>query len=222
MYLAVATRPDLSYPVQILSRFMADPKYSHWRALKRVLRYIKGTLDHGITYRGNADANPGGHVMQPTVFSDSSYADCPDTGRSTHGYVVMMAGGPVSWSSRRQDVVALSTTEAEYIAAVHAGQTANWLSEFMDEIYLPIEHPIIIRMDSKGGEGLAKRSANFSRVRHLLVRYHWLRDAIRKKELDIIHIPGTSNPADIFTKALPYVTLQKHLLYMSVPSQGEC
>ena len=196
---------------------MAEPGITHWNALKHVLRYIKGTLDYGITYSGNPEAS-----LQPMIYSDSSYADCPDTGRSTHGYVITMAGGPVSWSARRQDVVTLSTTEAEYIATVHAGQTAKWLTQFMDEIYLPIERPVIIHTDSKGGQSLAKRSANFSKVRHLLVRYHWLRDAIREKELDVIHIPGTQNPADIFTKALPYVTLRKHLEYLRVPAQGEC
>ncbi|TFY53388.1 hypothetical protein EVJ58_g9480 [Rhodofomes roseus] len=195
MYLAVATRPDLSYPIQLLSRFMANPGYSHWRALKRVLRYLKGTLEYGITFDGNHLAG-----LQPTVYSDASQGDCTDTGRSTHGHVVMMAGGPVSWSSRRQEVVTLSTTEAEYIAAVHAGQTGVWVANFMDEIYVPVERPVVIRMDSAGGESLATRSANFSRVQHLHIRYHWLQEAIRGKQLKIVHIPGVDNPADIFYK----------------------
>ncbi|GBE79255.1 hypothetical protein SCP_0204530 [Sparassis crispa] len=213
MYLAVTTRPDLSYPVQVLSRYMANPGIIHWKALKCVLRYIKGTLDYGITFCGPPHPLS---TLQPTIYSDSSHADCPDTARSTHGYVAVMASAPVSWSSHRQDVVTLSTTEAEYIAAVHAGQTAMWIAKFMDNIHNPVTLPVNIRMDSSGGESLAKRSANFTRVRHLHGRYHWLRDAIRLKEIDIIHIPGADNPADIFTKSLSQPVLHKHLLFLGV------
>ena len=119
-------------------------------------------------------------------------------------------------------MVTLSTTEDEYITTVHAGQTGVWITNFMDEIYVPIQRPVVIRMDSAGGESLATRSTNFSRVRHLHIQYHWLREAIRGKQLKIIHIPGADNPADIFTKALTLPTLLKHLLYMRVAAPGEC
>ena len=86
----------------------------------------------------------------------------------------------------------------------------------MDEIYLPIDHPVIIRMDSTGGESLAKRLVNFTRVRHINVRYHWLREAIRLGQLDIIHVAGSENPADIFTKPLSQPTLYKHLIFLGI------
>ena len=133
-----------------------------------------------------------------------------------------MAGGLVSWSARHQDIVTLSTTQAKYIAAIHAGQTAQWITQFMSKVYLPIKCPIIIHTDSRGGQSLTKKSANFSKVQHLLVRYHWLHDVIHKKELDIVHIPGAKNLANIFTKALPYVTLHRHLVYLHIMAQGGC
>lgn len=92
----------------------------------------------------------------------------------------------------------------------------------MDVVYLPIKKPVIIHTDSKGGQSLAKRSANFSKVQHLLVRYHWLREAVHGKEIEVVHVPGSENPADIFTKALSSVTLGKHLIFLGVPAQGEC
>lgn len=208
MYLAVATQPDLSHAVQFLSRFMASPGYDHWKSLKRVLRYVKGTLDYGITYY---DATHPGSTLQPILYSDSSYADCVDTARSTHGHIAMMAGGPVTWSSRRQDLVTLSSTEAEYIAAMHAGQTALWLYKFLDEVFLPAARPIVIRIDSSGAESLAKCSANFTRVRHLRVREYWLRDVIHDGDIAIKRVPGTANPADMLTKSLGPTILKGYM-----------
>src|SRR5438477_1963506 len=104
-------------------RHIADPRLQHWQAVKRVLHYVKGTLDHSITYYHLSHLLS---TLQPVIYSDSSYADCLDTGRSTQGYMMMLSGGPVAWSAKKQDVVTLSTTESEYIAMVHAGQTALW------------------------------------------------------------------------------------------------
>jgi hypothetical protein len=192
---------------------MSNPGIDHWQAIKRLLCYIKGTLDYSITYYSSSHPKS---TLQPCVYSDASHADCIDTARSTHRYVVTMAGRPVSWSSHCQSVVTLSTTESEYIAAVHAAQTAMWMEKFMNDVYLPISKPVIIHMDSSGGESLAKRSANYTKVRHLHVRYHWLRNTVRCKEIDISHIPSSENPADIFTKPLPAPLLLKHLRFLGI------
>jgi hypothetical protein len=156
------------------------------------------------------------------VYADASHTDCPDTAKSSHGYVIVTGGGPVSWSSRWQSVVALSTTESEYFALVHAGQTAVWVNKFMEDVYIPVERPIILSTDSQGGRSLTKQSANFTRVQHLHTRYHWLRDAVRNKDFNIKHIPGNTNPADIFTKPLAAPTLRRHLVTMGVSIKGEC
>ncbi|KAL7280494.1 hypothetical protein ACG7TL_005426 [Trametes sanguinea] len=218
MYLAVATRPDLSHPVQLLSRFMGDLNYAQWKGLKRVLRYIKGTLEYGITFYGKGHPRS---TLQPIIYSDSSYADCADTARSTQGHITIMAGGPVTWSSRRQDVVTLSSTEAEYIASVHAGQTAIWVAKFMDEIYLPIARPITLRLDSTGAESLAKRSANFTRVRHIRVREFWLREVVGAGDISLSRIPGTENIADMLTKPLGPIILRGHLSRLGLTQKEE-
>lgn len=192
---------------------MATPGHAHWCALKRVFRYIKGTLNYGITYY---NATHPGSTLQPVIYSDSSYADCIETARSTHGHLAIMAGGPVTWSSRRQDLVTLSSTEAGYIAAVHAGQTALWLYKFLDKVYLPASRPMVIRVDSSGAESLAKRSANFSRVRHLRVRKYWLRDGVCNGDITIEQIPETANPADMLTKSLGPVILKGYVVRLGL------
>jgi hypothetical protein len=128
----------------------------------------------------------------------------------------------VTWSACRQDVVALSTTEAEYIAAVNTAQTGIWATKLLRDLYLPPEKPVTIYLDSKGADSLAKQSTNFAKVRHLRTRYHWLRDAIRKKEIDLERIPGWDNPADIFTKGVPADEMCKHLKAIGIATQGEC
>jgi hypothetical protein len=96
MYLAINTQPDLSYTIHILSRFMSDPGIDHWQALKHLLQYIKGTVHYSIIYHCKGTD---GSTLQPSIYADTLYANCPDTAKLLHGYVAMMANGPVSWSS---------------------------------------------------------------------------------------------------------------------------
>jgi len=112
MYLATSTRPDLAFPVGYLSRFVQHPNVAHAGALKRVLRYLAATRNHGVFFK-----NEGANVINPLQingFVDADWGNCPDTRRSVTGYVMLMAGGPVAWAARRQSIVALSTAEAEY------------------------------------------------------------------------------------------------------------
>jgi hypothetical protein len=204
MYLAIATRPDLCYPVQMLSRALSNPGRAHWNAVKHVLRYIKGTLDYGITYDGNCPES-----FQPQTFSDSSFGDCKDTGRSTHGYVITMAGGPVSWSSKRQDCVALSTAEAEYIALTHASKTAMWIENFLAELDIHIPRPLLVRGDNLSSGAIASKTVNYGRARHINLAYFWLRERIRDYTVRFLHIPGSENVADICTKSVT-LDVNKH------------
>ncbi|UYV85057.1 K02A2.6-like, partial [Cordylochernes scorpioides] len=128
MFLAVCTRPDIAFAVNNLSRFMAAPVLPHWNALKRIFKYLKGTLDSGILYKRK-------DVIKLIGYSDSDFAGDIDTRRSTSGYIFLLAGGPVTWTSQRQSVVALSTTEAEYIAASMASREAENSSLFDITIY---------------------------------------------------------------------------------------
>ena len=115
MWGQLATCPDLAFSVSLLARFQADPGIDHWSALLHAMGYIKNTIDYGLTY--NCDSE-----LSPTAFVDADYGGCKDTRRSTSGYVFTMAGGTVTWSSKRQATVALSTVEAEYVAMSRCAQ----------------------------------------------------------------------------------------------------
>jgi len=116
-YIAIMTRPDIAHSVGYFARFNSNPGPEHWKALKHLFRYVKGTADHKLTYKGDLASNE-----LFLTYSDASHVD---TGRSTAGYVTMIAGGAVGWYSKLQTIVALSTTEAEYMAAVEAGKVLN-------------------------------------------------------------------------------------------------
>jgi hypothetical protein len=120
MWGQLSTRPDLAFTVSLLARFQANPKIDNWNALMHVIGYNKNTIDYGLTYSRD-------HDLSPTAFVDADYGGCKDTWRSTSGYVFMMAGGPVSWSSKRQATVALSTVEAEYVAMSRCAQKMVWI-----------------------------------------------------------------------------------------------
>ena len=126
-YLAVATRPDIARTVGNLARFSKNPGMTHWKAVKHLFRYVKGTLGYKITYA----PSPEDELF--TSYTDADHAGCPDTGRSTSGYAIKMGTGAISWSSRLQTIVALSTTEAEFVAAVSAGQEMLWLQNLLTE-----------------------------------------------------------------------------------------
>src|SRR5271167_4009163 len=125
MYAMVCTRPDIAHAVGVLSRFMSKPGKEHWDAVKRVFRYLRGTSDYSLCYHCKSSGAP--HSVCIHGFVDSDWAGDIDKRRSTSGYVFTMFGGAISWMSKRQPVVALSTTEAEYMAATHACKESIWL-----------------------------------------------------------------------------------------------
>ena len=124
MWGQLATCPDLSFSVSLLARFQANPGISHWNALIHVIGYIKNTLDYGLAYSCDYD-------ISPIAFVDSDYGGCRDTCRSTSGYVFMMAGGAITWSSKQQATVALSTVEAKYIAMSRCAQKMAWMLAYV-------------------------------------------------------------------------------------------
>ncbi|GJT41413.1 hypothetical protein Tco_0941278 [Tanacetum coccineum] len=126
MFAMICTRPDIAHAVGVVSRYMAEPGRGHWDAVKRILRYIKGTSDVALCF-GDSDLIVKGYV-------DSDYAGDLDGSKSTTGYVFTLSGGTVSWVSKLQSVVAMSTTEAEYVAAAQASKEAVWLKMLLEEL----------------------------------------------------------------------------------------
>src|SRR5437660_6684170 len=132
MYLATTTRPDIAYSVGVLARFNSNPGWAHWLAVKHLMHYIRGNLDHSLTY------SPDPSCSEPfQTYSDADHGGCKDSGHSTEGYMVKIGSGAVSWCFKLQTVVTLSTTEAEYIVAVQAGKEIKWMRNLMLEIGLP-------------------------------------------------------------------------------------
>jgi hypothetical protein len=197
-YLAIATRPDISYAVSVLARFSQNPGLPHWAALKRLLRYIKGTLDYCIHYA--PDLAGKGELF--TAYCDADHGGNPDNGRSTSGYVIKMGTGAISWSSKLQPFVTLSTTEAEYVSAVSAGSEILWLRNLFTEFGYAQKDPSPLHIDNRSALSVARNPDHHGRVKHLDLRFYWLRDEVAKGRIRVEHLRTDQMPADILTKAL--------------------
>lgn len=195
-HISNGTRPDISFSVNVLLRYASDPRPIHWRHVQHILSYLNTTISKSITYgRHSKD-------LKPIGFSDSSYADDHNSRKSTAGYVFTMAGGPVSWRSKGQKKIALSTGEAEYVALSEAGKQAKWMSSWLTEVDMPNNVPLIVKCDNSAAISLTENTSGHSRIKHLDVKHHWIRDAVAADEILVQYIPSEENLADIFTKAL--------------------
>lgn len=169
MYLAVATRPDISFAVGCVSRYLENPALAHVNAVKRILRYIKATLNFGIVYEAKIDL--------PIIgYSDADYAGDTETRRSTSGYVFLFGSSAVSWGSVRQKSVSLSTTESEYIAASDAVKELVWLERLIAQITSKKRIKSLFRMDNQSAVRLIKNPEFHKRTKHVDVRYHFIRE----------------------------------------------
>jgi len=195
MWGQLATRPDLSFAVSLLSRFQADPGIEYWKGLLHVVGYIKNTIDYGLTYSRDAD-------LTPLAYVDANYGGCRDTRRSTSGYVFTMAGGAVTWSSKRQATVALSTVEAEYVAMSRCAQQMIWMHTWLDEVEIAHVTPGVIRGDSRGAIALAKTTKDHGKIKHINIRHHYLRELVKSESVIFEQIASADNITDLFTKPL--------------------
>ncbi|GJT69684.1 retrovirus-related pol polyprotein from transposon TNT 1-94 [Tanacetum coccineum] len=197
MYLMVCTRPDIAYAVSIVSRYLANPGKNHWEAVKWILKYLKGTADVGLVY----GRDQGKHV-DVDGFVDADYAKDPDKGRSITGYVFMVHGCVVSWKATLQHVVALSTTEAEYMALTEAVKESIWLKGLLIELGVNLRS-VIVNCDNQSAIHLSRNAMFHERTKHINVRYHFIREIVESKEIEVAKIGTKDNAADAFTKVVP-------------------
>ena len=199
LYAAMCTRPDIAFAVQQLSRHLQATTAAHWTVAKRVLRYLQGTKALGITYHSSADRDT------PTVYgySDSDWGGDLDTRRSTTGYVFMLGGAVISWSSRLQPTVALSSTEAEYMAVCSAGQEAVHLRQLLTGLQFAPTSPTVIFEDNQGCIALSENPVHHQRTKHIDIRFHYTRDLVACGDIKLKYIPTADQLADLLTKALP-------------------
>ena len=189
------TRPDISLSVGIVSRFMEEPVYTHWKALKRILRYIQGTVSLGMFY-SNSDK------YKLVGYSDSDWCGDIDDRKSTSGYVFFMGNTAFTWLSKKQPIVTLSTCEAEYVAASWCVCHAIWLRRLMSKMELEQKGATIIQVDNRSAIELAKNPVNHERSKHIDVRFHFIREHVKEGSVELKHVASKDQAADIFTKPL--------------------
>ncbi|GJY28610.1 retrovirus-related pol polyprotein from transposon TNT 1-94 [Tanacetum coccineum] len=197
MYLMVCTRPDIAYAVSIVSRYLANPGKNQWETVKWILKYLKGTADVGLVY----GRDQGKHV-DVDGFVDADYAKDPDKGRSITGYVFMVHGCVVSWKATLQHVVALSTTEAEYMALTEAVKESIWLKGLLIELGVNLRS-VIVNCDNQGAIHLSRNAMFHERKKHINVRYHFIREIVESKEIEVAKISTKDNVVNAFTKVVP-------------------
>jgi hypothetical protein len=194
MYLTV-TRPDLMFVVCLASRFMANPTELHFQVVKRVLRYIRGTVELGIFYKRRGD-------RMLLAYTDSDYAGDVCDRKSTSGYVFSLSGGAVSWTSKKQPIVTLSTTEAEYVAAASCATQGIWMKRVLERLGHSQNNCITILCDNSSTIKLSKNPVLHGRSKHIDVRFHFLRDLTRGGKVKLVYCGSKDQLADIMTKPL--------------------
>ena len=193
MYAMICTRPDLSHAVGAVSRYMANPGKEHWRAVKWILKYVQNSLDVELCFSGKSTDLMG--------FSDADLGGDLDSSRSTSGYVFCLGGTAISWRSKLQGQVALSTTEAEYVAISEAVKEKMWLEGLMTELGFKQKSSVLFS-DSQSAIFLAKNPKFHSRSKHIRNRFHFIRELIESGELILEKVAGEENAADMFTKIM--------------------
>lgn len=190
-----ATRPDISYAVSYISRFMSAPKVEHWVAAKRVLRYVKGTPDFGILYSRSKDPRLVG-------FTDSDWADCVDDRKSTSRYVFSLGTGAVTWTSKKQQAIALSSTKAEYRGTVKAACEAIWLHRMLVDMQMSQPGATPLFCDNQGVLKLAKNPVFHEQTKHVELHCHFIRQHVEDGLVILQYIPTEDQTANILTKSL--------------------
>ena len=205
LYIGKQTRPDILHVVNQLSRFLEKPNTSHWKAAKHVLRYLKGTKNLRLTFFKNSN-------IKITGDADADWSGDLDDRKSTTGYYFKFqgTGGAISWEVKKQATVALSSTEAEYQAMAAAVQEAIYLRALMKEFGYPMKEPTDIGEDNQSCIKMCHNPVMHKRSKHIDTKLHFIRERVENKEVGIHYIPTEDMAADILTKSLPRVKVEKH------------
>jgi hypothetical protein len=203
-WLAVGTRPDISFVVGKLGQHLSDPKKAHLRASKRILRYLGGTVNLKLTFKKSRDLDIKGYF-------DADYANDPETRKSVSGHCFLINETAVHWSSKKQRTVSKSTAEAEYISGGNATQEAIWIRRFINKIYGQEQiSSIQLLGDNQKSLELANKTQSQNRTKHIDVQHHFVQGIIERGKVSMSWVPTDSMLADGFTKALPIHTFERH------------
>ena len=210
MFAMIETRPDIAFATSAVSRHSKNPSRTHMEAAKHILRYLSATKDRGITF--------GGGDLTIQGYSDSDWAGDKEERKSTSGYVFMLNNGPISWCSKRQTTVALSSTEAEYMALTLAAKEATWLRLLMTELGLMTidnesptvnvlrgEGTIALKGDNQSAIALANNPVLHARTKHIDIQHHFIRNEVLEGRIDLTYVSTEDMIADGLTKPLTHV-----------------
>lgn len=198
MYAMICTRPDVSYALSMTSRYQSNPGEAQWTAAKNILKYLNRTKEYNLVYGGQEELDMIG-------YTDASFQTDKDDFRSQSGYVFCLNGGAVSWKSSKQSTIADSTTEAEYIAASEAAKEGVWMRRFLEELGVvpSIARPIVLYCDNSGAIAQAKEPRDHPKSKHVLRKFHIIREIVERGDIEISKVATEDNVADPFTKPLP-------------------
>jgi histone deacetylase 1/2 len=194
---ATITRPEIAYSVNKVSQFMCSPMEEHWKAVKRILWYLKGTIGHGLLFKPAATPSK----FNLTAFSDADWASDPNDRRSTSAACIYLGPNLVSWWSKKQLLVARSSTEAEYRSLAQAVAEVLWLQSLLCELKIQFNIPLVL-CDNQSTVALAHKSVIHARSKHMELDIFFVREKVLSKVLIVSHIPAQHQYADLLTKAL--------------------
>jgi len=206
------TRPDILYGDGLINRYMEKPRSSYLKTTKWILRFVKGTASYGLFYSSLQN-------LEITGYSDSDWAGSLEDRKSTIGFVFFMGETALTWTSKKQSIVALSTCEAEYIAAASCVCHAIWLRKLMEDLQQKQSKATRIFVDNKSAIALAKNPVHHERSKYIDTRFHFIREHIKEGDVELLHVKTHEQIADIFTKPLKtdvFCYLQKKLGIMKM------
>ena len=204
---------DTAYAVGILLQFMQNLKIAHWEGVKHVISYLESTKDFWLTFGGSKRNIAEG-------FCDANWASQKDQ-HSISGFCFQYGNSAISWSSKKKSIIALSSTEAEYVAEINMAKEALWLQSFINEVTGLDYWPLMIRCDNQGAMALAKDNKFHLRTKHIDLRYHFIREAVEDSKIKLSYIPTAKNVADIFMKMMAKLKFSEFVTKLGLGEKTE-
>jgi hypothetical protein len=189
------SRLDIMHVVGMVGRYQVAPKQSHLLAVKRISRYLKGTMDYGLWYPRNQN-------FQLSIYADANWVNCMDERKRTSGGVFFLGDSLVSWLSKKQGSISLSTTKFEYIAAATCCNQVLWMIQTLADLEVKYTAPILIHCDNTNAISVSKNPIFHSKTQHIPIKYHFLREQVTNTIVSLHYIPSKDQIVDIFTKLL--------------------
>lgn len=203
-YVSTKTRPDITFSVNLLSRYCVNPGMKHWKYAKRILRYLKGSMEKGITFNQDLE-------VKLEEYTDADWAQDREDRKSTSGYIFRIGEAIVSWKSKKQTTVALSTAEAEYIALSYAMREGLYLRSILKELGYEQKKPTVIHIDNQAALAWAKNPVDRQRSKHIDIKYHFIRESIQNGDFELKYCITQEMAADMMTKPLSRNQFERNL-----------